>query len=138
MTPKQVQGVWLSLPPKGSADEVRRHLSATVNVLRDRFPNLRLVWASSPCYGGHATGGEPTAFEAAFAVRGLVREQEASSPVVLWGPYLWADASVWKRDDFLPDGVQLGDAGRAKAAAIMLRFFKEDESARGWFVRRPR
>jgi hypothetical protein len=136
---EQVQAVWLHLGVAKKED-----LSRTVGGLRERFPNLRLVYLSSPVYGGYASDkrGEPVAYESAFAVRAAVLDQ-GQGPALLWGPYLWTDGATsrkdglaWKREDFLADGAQLSAAGRDKAAGLLLRFFKEDAPTRTWFLRR--
>jgi lysophospholipase L1-like esterase len=64
------------------------------------------------------------------------------SPLLLWGPYLWAegtkgrkiDSLVWERADFGADGVHPSDSGRQKVADLLLRFLTSDPQARTWFV----
>jgi len=75
-----------------------------VKQLHKRFPNLRLVYLSSRIYAGYATGPlnpEPYAFEGAFSVRWLIRDQDKNGPVLLWGPYLWADGQTARKSDGL-------------------------------------
>jgi hypothetical protein len=66
------------------------------------------------------------------------------APVVVWGPYLWANGSmanksdglIWTADDFVPsDHTHPAPAGRRKVADLLLKFFTSDGGARGWFVR---
>ena len=62
---------------------------------------------------------------------------------MLWGPYLWADGVkarkadglVWEREDLAGDGTHPSPSGRRKVAELLLRFFKTDPTAKGWFVR---
>jgi hypothetical protein len=65
------------------------------------------------------------------------------SPVLLWGPYLWADGVtprqsdklVYNRDDLAGDGTHPSQAGRQKVANVMLEFFKNDPLAKSWFMK---
>lgn len=68
------------------------------------------------------------------------------SPLLLWGPYLWAegtkgrktDSLVWDRADFGPDGVHPSDFGRQKVAQLLLDFFTTHPLAKSWFTHAPR
>jgi hypothetical protein len=140
--------------PKHTA-KLEEDLATIVTGLPDRFPNLRVVYLSSAAYAGYATdkqAGEPFSFETGLAVRGLIQEQingaerHGKAPVLAWGPYLWADGAktrdkdglVWKREDFLPDGLHFSATGRDKAGDALLRFFQEDAVASSWFCKLPR
>jgi hypothetical protein len=66
-----------------------------------------------------------------------------NAPVLLWGPYLWAhgttarksDGLAWEASDYGEvDGMHPSAAGKRKVAEMLLKFFKTDASARGWFV----
>ena len=49
-----------------------------MNLLKKRYPNVKIVYLSSRIYAGYATTGlnpEPHAFESAFSVRWLVQDQ---------------------------------------------------------------
>ena len=119
---------------------------------KSRFPNLRIAYLSSRIYGGYATtplNPEPYAYESAFAARWLIQKQiagdrelqfddrggAAKAPLLLWGPYLWADGVkgrksdklVYRRDDLAQDGTHPSQAGREKVAQLMLEFFKTHE-----------
>jgi hypothetical protein len=71
--------------------------------------------------------------------RGLVKV-----PLLLWGPYLWADGTnprksdglVWERQDLAADGTHPSQSGRRKVAEMLLKFFEGDPLARTWFVKR--
>lgn len=132
---------------------------ATRNTRASRgYPNLRVAYLSSRTYGGYSRRHpEPESFETAFAVRWVIQDQIAgkpelnvdstvgavNAPLVLWGPYLWAngttprkaDMLVWKRADFVSDGVHPSESGRRKVADMLLEFFKGDSSASSWFTK---
>ena len=67
----------------------------------------------------------------------------AVAPLLLWGPYLWADGvtprqsdhMVWLREDLGPDGTHPSTSGRQKVAQMLLDFFRTDPNARRWFLR---
>lgn len=160
VAPPQVQVAWIKLAnvgPTGSLQEHGRKLErdtlAVVQQARVLFPNLRIAYLGSRTYGGYAVGGlnpEPYAFEGAFAARWLIERQvkgdaelaPAKAPLLLWGPYLWADGTrgrkmdslVWERGDFGDDGVHPSTAGRQKVAELLLDFYTTDPLAKSWFV----
>jgi hypothetical protein len=170
VTPEQVQVAWIKLAnklPKGELEEhgrkLQRDTQAVIQNAKGRFPNLRIVYLGSRIYAGYATGvlnPEPYAYESAFVARWLIQDQiqgepelryqgengQAKAPLLLWGPYFWADGVtprkadglVWNRDDLAGDGVHPSQAGRDKVARLMLEFFKTDETARPWFLRSAR
>jgi hypothetical protein len=138
------------------------NLSQVVRTLRIRYPNLELVFLSSRTYGGYATidlNPEPYAYESDFSVkwaiesqinemRGLPANPRAGSlnyakklaPVIVWGPYLWAqptprsDSLSWQRSDFEDDGTHPSRIGETKVAGILLEFFKNSPYTKCWFV----
>lgn len=161
VTAQQVQTVWVKQArrtpaalgefPK-HADEMKGHMVVILNKLKQRFPNLRIAYLSSRTYAGYATSTlnpEPYAYESAFVVRWLIQDQIKgvpalsleNSPLLLWGPYLWADGEngrksgdlIWKQDDFAKDGTHPGLSGRQKVAELLLRFMKNDATANLWF-----
>jgi hypothetical protein len=167
LTPAQVQIAWIKLANKSPTGELLKHgkrlqkdTLAVLHNARARFPNLRIVYLSSRTYGGYALGAlnpEPYAYESAFAARWLIQDQikgdpdlnydpargPVKSPLLLWGPYLWAngltprksDGLAWERGDFVRDGVHPSPSGRQKVANLLLTFFKTDPYAKTWFVR---
>ncbi len=169
VSPKQVQVVWVKLANKGPrgdlAEHGRRLQKDTLAVLhnaRARFPNLYIAYLSSRIYGGYAStplNPEPYAYEGAFAVRWLIQDQikgdpdlqyddangTGKAPLLLWGPYLWADGTtprksdhlIWERGDLAGDGTHPSQSGRQKVAEMLLKFFKEDALASMWFVKKP-
>ena len=170
VTPKQVEAVWMKharINPAAygafpaHAQELKGHVLASLNIAKQRFPNLRVAYLSSRIYAGYATtqlNPEPYAYESAFVVRWLIKDQiggapalnydpgrgAVKAPLLLWGPYLWADGLVprksdgliWKVEDLAADGTHPSTtSGRDKVAGLLLKFFKNDPNAQGWFVR---
>jgi hypothetical protein len=167
VSPQQVQVVWVKLAnirPTGELTEHGRMLQRdTVIVLQNakaRFPNLRIAYLGSRIYGGWTTiplNPEPYAYEGAFVVRWLIQDQikgdpglnfdpgkgAITSPLLLWGPYLWADGTtprkadglIYERNDLLEDGTHPSDSGRRKVADMLLAFFRADPLARTWYSR---
>lgn len=168
VSPNQVQVVWIKLANKGPSCDLREHgtklQSDTLAVIQNakaRFPNLRIAYLGSRTYAGWGTGKlnpEPYAYESAFVVRWLIRDQikgdkelnhdrargPVKAPLLLWGPYLWTDGTTprksdgltWERTDVAADGIHPSLSGRQKAAQLLLRFFKTNAEASAWFVRR--
>ncbi|MGE3808837.1 MAG: hypothetical protein AB7K24_29580 [Gemmataceae bacterium] len=167
VTREQVQVVWMkmaNIAPKGELNEHAKKLKDdTVTVLHNlkkRFPNLRIVYLGSRVYAGYATGTlnpEPYAYEGAFAVRWLLLDQikkdpelnydaargPVKAPLILWGPYLWADGLTprksdgltWESKDLAADGVHPSPSGSRKVTALLLNFLKTDANAKTWFVK---
>ncbi|MDP2895163.1 MAG: hypothetical protein Q8Q12_01220 [bacterium] len=168
VSPKQIQVVWVKLAnkaPRGDLAEHGRKLQKdTVAVLHNakaRFPNLRIAYLGSRIYGGYASNPlnpEPYAYEGAFVVRWLIQDQiqgdpdlryddangTGKAPLLLWGPYFWADGTtprksdrlIWERTDLAGDGTHPSQSGRQKVAEMLLKFFKEDALARTWFLKK--
>jgi hypothetical protein len=169
VTAGQVQVAWIKQARANPAalGEFPRHaealkddLAVIVRKLKGRLPNLKIAYLSSRIYAGYAAtplNPEPYAYESAFSVRWLVRDQidgkpglnpdpergDVDAPRLLWGPYLWADgvkgrkadSLAWERGDFAGDGTHPADGGQRKVAALLLGFFKTDPTAKGWFSR---
>jgi hypothetical protein len=168
LSAQQVQVIWVKLANKQPRGDLAEHggklQKDTMVVLqnaRARFPNLRMAYLGSRIYGGYASTSlnpEPYAYEGAFAVRRLIQDQmkgdanlqyddaggAAKAPLLLWGPYFWADGTaprradglVWERKDFAGDGTHPSASGRRKAADMLLRFFKDDALAAAWFTKK--
>ncbi len=160
VSPQQVQIAWVKLANKAPAGSKTEHLARleadTIQVLQNakaRFPNLRIAYLGSRIWAGNSSGAlnpEPYAYESAFAVRSLIKKQmggEAAlaaekAPLLLWGPYLWAEGEKgrklddlrWLPDDFAGDGVHPSESGREKVARLLLEFFAGDPLARPWFA----
>ena len=165
---KQVQVIWVKLAnaaPRGDLAEhcgkLKKDTMAVLQNAKARFPNLRVAYLGSRIYGGYASTSlnpEPYAYEGAFAVRDLIQNQikgdpdlqyddaraTAKAPLLLWGPYFWADGTlprqsdglVWERKDFGGDGTHPSESGRRKVAEMLLGFFENDALASGWFLQK--
>lgn len=165
LAPSQVQVAWIKLAnkaPRGNLEDHGRRLQqdteAVIRNARAKFPNLQIAYLSSRIYGGWSGGSlnpEPYAYESGFVVRWLIQDQAAGSaglnhdatrgdvkaPVLLWGPYLWADGVrarksdglTWPRADLGPDGTHPSDSGREKVARLILDFCKANPLAAPWF-----
>lgn len=166
VSPAQVQTAWIKLANKGPRGELAEHgqklQSDTLAVIQNaktRFPNLHIVYLSSRIYGGYATtrlNPEPFAYESGFVARRLIQDQiqgkaelnfdsakgQVKAPILVWGPYLWADGTtprqsdhlIYTREDFGPDGTHPSNSGRMKVAKLLLEFFKNDSSSKPWFT----
>jgi hypothetical protein len=140
--------------------KLKRDTAAVVQNAKAHFPNLQIAYLSSRIYGGYALSAlnpEPYAYESGLVVRWLIQDQirgdaalnfdagrgAVKAPLLLWGPYLWAngttprrgDGLVWTRDDLAGDGTHPSASGREKVARMLLGFFKTDPLARPWFAR---
>ena len=163
---EQVQVVWIKQADAGPtqgfpkyAQTLQAELVKIVQILPERFPNVKLAYLSSRTYGGYATTGlnpEPYAFESAFSVKWSVEQQikgdkalnfdstrgEVKAPWLSWGPYLWANGSTPREDgfsyepaDFTPtDGTHQSPSGQRKVGQLLLKFFESDSTTKSWFV----
>jgi hypothetical protein len=172
VTPQQVQAAWVkqALPGPANlgdfpkhAEVLKGHMVGLLDQAKRRLPNLRIAYLSSRIYAGYARtplNPEPYAYESAFMVRWLIQDQvrgepslnfdpergPVKSPLLLWGPYLWADGEkgrkiddlVWKPEDLGPDGTHPSASGREKVARLLLNFMKTDPTAKGWFSKASR
>jgi hypothetical protein len=151
--------------PADSADAniLLTNLGLVMRALRVRYPNLRLVFVSSRIYGGYAAidlNPEPYAYESGYSVKWLIESQinemrgqpanpragtldytKKAAPLILWGPYIWADGPVprsdglfWLRSEFEEDGTHPSQTGESKVADRLLDFFKNSPYTRCWFV----
>lgn len=159
----QVQVAWLKQAnggPSGTfpddAQLLRENLGEILSILRDRFPNLLLVYLSSRVYAGYATtilNPEPYAYESGFAVKWFIEGQitgaafpvldptgNVNNPWLSWGPYMWADGLVprsdgltWTCPDFIEDGTHPSDQGSLKVATMLLQWVHSDPTAKVWY-----
>jgi lysophospholipase L1-like esterase len=158
----QVAIVWLKEADAGPssgwpayAQQLKNEIETMLQMLKQRFPNLRIAYLSSRIYAGYATTAlnpEPYAFESAFSVRGVIQDQlsgmaaldvaSGRAPWVAWGPYLWADGIrprsdglTWACSDLSSsDGTHPSATGQQKVAALLLDFMRTDATAREWFL----
>lgn len=142
-------------------------LANIARAMKVRYPNLRLLYFSSRIYAGYATttlNPEPFAYESGFAVKWLIEAQihqmsqgaidnragdlnyqSSFAPWIAWGPYLWADGMnprsdgmTWARSDLESDGTHPTQSGEQKVGSLLLAFFKQEPTARDWFLAAPR
>jgi hypothetical protein len=165
LSPAQVQAVWIKMAdaavpttdfPAHALTELG-HAKAVLQILKSTYPHLALAFFSSRTYGGNTTNpgrGEPLSYETGFAVKWLIEAQIAGdpalnhdplagpvvAPVLLWGPYLWAngeiprsDGLVWLPEDFEGDGVHPSPDGEQKVAGLLEDFFQFDRFAAPWY-----
>ncbi|HTN76847.1 MAG TPA: hypothetical protein VL096_16425, partial [Pirellulaceae bacterium] len=140
----QVQVAWIKLANKGPRGDLEEHgrkleqdTLAVIQNAKAKFPNLQIAYLSSRIYGGYSSGAlnpEPYAYESAFPARWLIQRQikgdkalvaegnKAQAPLLLWGPYLWADGITprqadkltYTREDLANDGTHPSQSGRLK------------------------
>src|SRR5262249_42389674 len=136
VSPKQVQVAWIkqaNIQPSGEltvhGKQLQADMQTLVQLAKKHYPNLRIAYLSSRIYAGYARSRlnpEPYADEGAFAMRWLIQDQiknepklnydatrgAVEAPLLLWGPYLWADGTTprksdglkWEASDFGGDG----------------------------------
>jgi hypothetical protein len=144
--------------------DLQAELTRIVQILPQRFPNAKLAYLSSRTYGGWAKrpgGGEPGnsepfSYESGFACKWLIQRQlegEAAlnfdpargpvkAPWLSWAAYLWTNAPkprgdgvAFAYDDFSEkDHMHESPAGQQKVGRLLLEFFKNDPTAKGWFT----
>jgi hypothetical protein len=167
VTRAQVQAVWLKEADPGPnegwpkyAQNLHGELARIMQLMHDRFPNLKLVYISNRVYGGWAKtrlNPEPYAYETGFAVKWVVEQQlkgdpelnfdprrgPVRSPWLSWGPDLWANGTIRRSDGFsyVEDDLREDDRthesvqGQDKVGRELVKFFKADPTSRGWFTR---
>ncbi|HND55047.1 MAG TPA: hypothetical protein PLV92_21685, partial [Pirellulaceae bacterium] len=164
VTRQQVQAVWMKHADAGPSEgfpayakKLEGEQLKIVQIVRDRFPNVKLAYLSSRTYGGYATTSlnpEPYAYESGFAVKWLIERQLAGDPELnfdpakgpvkapwlSWGPYLWANGATpradgfsYERDDFGGDGTHHAQAGQRKCGKLIFDFFNSDSTTKTWF-----
>ncbi len=170
LTPEQVQVAWIKQAERRSAqlggfpahaEVLQEHLEAIARNLRLHYPNLSLVYLSSRTRAWtedpRRNSPEPEAYESGFAVKWAIGRQlagasdlnpysargEVVAPLMLWGPYLWADGLEPRSDGFTwrcadtraGEYVHPSRRGRRQVARQLEALFKTDPSAAGWFLR---
>lgn len=171
LAPAQVQVAWMkhveARPrPLGDFPAHARALQADMAdillIAKKRYPNLRVVYFSSRTYAGWADPNcgspEPFAYESGFGTRWLIQDQikgnpllnfdavrgEVKAPLILWGPYLWAqgdtprkpDGLTWTQNDVRSnDHMHPSESGCQKVADMLMAMLKTDKDARRWFLK---
>ncbi|MEZ6015623.1 MAG: hypothetical protein R3F49_10945 [Planctomycetota bacterium] len=154
VTPEQVQVLVFEtarapvppLPFVADGLTMRDELADVVRMLRSRFVNLRVALVTTSNYAGYSTIwlSEPDRYEDGFGVKWLIEAQiqgdpglefdprrgPVQAPVLLYGPYLWAngalprsDGLTWLPSDFEADGFHPSLAGERKVAALYHSYF---------------
>ena len=172
LSEKQVQAIWMNLADSDSvlpvtaspADAAARlqRLGAAIRALKQRYPNLQLLFVSSPRYAGYRLDGEPLAYESGFAVKWIVESQidqlrgraanadagdlslARGTPWISWGPYIWTrgeqsrrDGMTWLRADYDSSATRLSRQGEEKLGGILFDFFRNSVYTRCWFLAGP-
>jgi hypothetical protein len=166
VTRAQVQVIWIKQADAGPtqgfpayAQKLQEELARIVQLLPNRFPNIKLVYLSGRTYGGFAKtplNPEPYAYESGFSVKWLIEQQlqgdpalnydakrgPVTAPRLSWGPYLWDNGVIPRADgyrpeesDFAGDGTHHAGPGIDKMGILLLQFFQTDSTGRPWFVR---
>ncbi len=95
-TPQQVQIVWMK--EANYARHLEADESAVLNVLHDKFSNLKIAYLSNRIYGGNAGGPlnpEPYAYSSGFSVKWLIASQIAEKPELNYDPAKGAVRGPW-------------------------------------------
>ena len=165
LSPLQVQVIWFKEAEKRPTDTafatypdaLKMKYKEVMQILKAKFPNLKLVYLSSRIYAGYAKtkqNPEPFAWYTGWTVKRLIEDQikgdatlnysgaNPSAAWLSWGPYLWAngttprsDGLTWVPADYQADGTHPSVAGRQKVAEMLLHFFSNDDTAKPWFLK---
>jgi hypothetical protein len=163
LTAAQVQVAWVEetseipeypakIPPTATQRVQRESdlLLATLQRLKRYLPNVRIAYISAEPYSGYVSVPdrpdikiEPYVYEEGFAIRDVIGRQDGSTPLLVWGPYQWADGLkprsdglFWACSDFGPIGGHLSDQGSAKVAQLLMNFLRDDTAANVWLALR--
>ena len=171
VAPQQVQVAWLKQALAGPnnygafpahAQALQADLEIIVRNLKTKFPNIKITYLSprSRAYTNTPTAlnPEPFAYETGFAVKWTIEDQITGAgnlnfdpakgavvaPLILWGPYIWADGLTprsdgftWLCSDLESDFTHPSASGGVpKVGAHLLAFFKTDPTAAPWFLKR--
>ncbi len=172
VTEAQVLAVWVkvanatpraSLPdPEADAFRLLRFMGGISRALKQRYPNVQVVFFSSRIYAGYAStplNPEPYAYESGFAVKWLIEAQirqmsgggidpiagdldyDGAAPWLAWGAYLWADGLtprsdglIWRCEDLRDDGTHPSPSGVEKVGGLLLDFMLTSPFSRPWFA----
>jgi hypothetical protein len=149
---------------------LEQELGQIVRALKVRYPNIKQVYFSSRIYGGYSTtdagiSPEPYAYQGGFAAKWIIQAQidqmaqgrivdsragdlnYSNTPVLLWGPYLWANGTnarqtalpwdpagmTWSRSDEEADATHPSDEGERKVGLQLLTYFLGSPYSAPWF-----
>lgn len=109
------------------------NLARIVSIAKAHYPNLSLVYFlpfhDSEFVSPRRMLQEPFSYQLGFGIQHLVTTQGSSSPVLLWGPYVWAEMA---NPAYYYDGIHFSSAGRAAMASLMWSFLQTDPVAARW------
>jgi hypothetical protein len=124
---------WTDGNLQGQIAAYSNNLNRIVAVAKSHFPDLRLVYIMPFHYAGYASDArairEPYAYQQEFGIRQAILDQGEGSPVLLWGPYVFADTM---NPAFYYDGIHFSPEGRQVMASLTWQFFQTDPAAQGW------
>ncbi len=165
LTAAQVQVIWFKEAEAGPTDTafatypdaLKNKYRSVMQMLKNKFPNLKLCYLADRIYAGYATSNlnpEPFAWYTGWCVKRLIADQISGdagliysgaspvSPWLSWGPSLWAkgdaarsDGLKWLVSDFATDGTHPSTSGRQKVAQLLIQFFTTDETTKPWFLK---
>lgn len=126
-----------------------------MELLRDTFPALEVVFLSDRTYAGYidphtnaAPLAEPAAYFTSWSIKWLIENQisgkpgygYADLPFIDWGPMLWTNGTegnqagyTWQRSDVVKGGVHPSAKGRMKEAALLYAFFSHSPYLEKYF-----
>jgi PKD repeat protein len=174
VTSNQVQVAWLKLARKYPqnqglfplhAQSLQRDIEIIARDLKIHFPNIKIAFYSSRTRAYTMGLGnesplnpEPYAYEGGFAVKWMIEDQINSvgnlnydpargpvvAPLIMWGPYLWADGLnsrsdgfIWECTDTVADFTHPSSTtGSPKVAKELLAFFKTHPASTPWFLKK--
>jgi hypothetical protein len=165
VTANQVVAAWIMMPHSNQSgvypNDMQNQENDLISILQNLhtyFPNLQLAYISSLHYGGYQPSNsypEPYAYEFGLAVQNVIADQingnpalnnnplngKVMAPLLLWGPYTWANGLLGRSDgltygcqDVTSDGLHPSAIGRNKAAGLLSTFFRSDPTATPWFL----
>jgi hypothetical protein len=166
VTANQVSAAWIMMPHSNQSgiypNDMQNQENDLISILQNLhtyFPNLQLAYISSLHYGGYQPSNsypEPYAYEFGLAVQNVIADQingnpalnnnpangPVMAPLLLWGPYTWANGLLGRSDgltygcqDVTSDGLHPSALGRNKMAGLLSTFFRSDPTATPWFLK---
>jgi PKD repeat protein len=166
VTRYQVQAVWVKQAKMNPAAEgafpvhaqkLQGYIETIARNIKTNLPNAKIAYYSSRTRAFVLEGlnPEPYAYESSFSVKWMIQNQingtgnlnwdpahgTVVAPLILWGPYLWADGEnprsdgfTWLESDTQADGTHPSATGTEKVGRQLKAFFKTDPTARPWFL----
>lgn len=165
LTRHQVQMAWIStgdiqsytLPFPDQAEIQTQKYRTLLQIIRMRFPSIKIVFLSDRPYAGYIGTGdppgpselaEPTAYYHSWAVKWVIGRQingeqgysMETLPFIDWGPVLWTNGTdadetgySWDCRDAGKGGIHPTSKGRMKEAARAYHYFSQHPYSEKWF-----